>query len=994
MTMSPWRPRSRTIGIEIILTVFIVLVVLSQGTSAPFEVLRSGTGSGLSVAMHRPARATTGTEELSDLGQTSLGPPGNEPTGIAYDNRTGEMFVVESPWYLAILNGSPPSLVDSVFLGQANTPESLAVDTANDTVFVGSYPSTVLVVSGASREIVAELSLQVNPTFLAYDPATGDVYTGAGNQNFTSINGTTYAVSSMGLAGFSGFEPLAFAYDPITNHLVLMGIDQCLCFFITGEVLGIDATTGNSTWETSGPPDGYTYTGMAIDSANGSVYLTTSDGAAIVLNGSNGMTLADFGFPGGTDCGLLSNAEMAYDTSSADVLVGECGGVVRSIDTVNDTVGPPVLVGGMPAATAVDPRSGAAYVLNWDTNSVAVLTATGSKVLGYLVVGGAPEAVAVDSSTGTAYVLASNNVSIINLSTHTRAGSIALGVNSSSLSIDGAEFSPYVWASPQSILYDPLSQEVFVANSGNNTVSVVSTGTNEVIGTVPVAQSPLALAWNNETNEIYAACSGLLDVISAATLRVEANISLGGLVPGGVAFVPSLNEIFVDTFSLQGTTPQLTIISAATNSTVGSISLPSNETTAGEIVYDNSTGDLYVAGAWLGLYLSGVNDFIVNPTAKTFVGNISVGTDPDAIAPDLGTSDLFATAGANGTVSFVNGVTGAVLHSTQLASDSLPQGVAYDPSTSQALVTDWGSDAVSYLTVEEGYPVTFSETGLPNGTSWSVTLNRSMNSSATSTVGFLEPNGTSHYEIGAVSGYTATPTSGDVTVNGTNVTVALQFTPPPLETYSVDFTESGLAPGTRWSVDFNNTTQQSGGSAVIFGDIPNGTYSFTVIPASNYNVTPGTGFVTVAGANAGRDIVFTEIHVPLVASINWTTVSGTGLCGGGPFSVTVQFFGNATGGNSPYTFSWNFSDNASTSTSQNPRYTYTTGPYVAGLTVKDSRGATTTKSVTLLFASSCPPSMATFGDALPVITLVVSLILAVSVGALAHRVTRVKSQVK
>jgi hypothetical protein len=206
----------------------------------------------------------------------------------------------------------------------------------------------------------------------------------------------------------------------------------------------------------------------------------------------------------------------------------------------------------------------------------------------------------------------------------------------------------------------------------------------------------------------------------------------------------------------------------------------------------------------------------------------------------------------------------------------------------------------------------------------------------------------------------------------------------------VDFTESGLSPSTQWAVDFNKVTQEGSGPAIIFAGIPNGTYPFTVVPIRNYNISPVSGSVTVAGSNRAQNVTFKEIHVPLGAMINWTTVSGTGFCGGGPFSATVQFYGNGSGGSPPYSFYWTFGDNVSRSTLQDPRYTYTTGPTTATLSVTDSVGNETNKSVSLVWTSSCPPATGTIGDALPVITIVVSLMIAISVGAFAHRVSRVK----
>jgi YVTN family beta-propeller protein len=982
--MSRRHPAPRAVRNVTFSLICVGILALTLVVSAPTFFPRLETTPSNDHRLAQSSRFTNGTPALVSAGQTALGPPGDTPAAAAFDNRTGEIYVLEYPWELAVLAGNPTSLIDSVFLGPTASTESLAVDEANNTVFVGSFPSTVFVVSGSTHQIVARLALQVDPIDMTYDPATGNVYTGGGGQYLTEINGTSYAVSALGPAGYSGFSPYVLEYDPATGYLVLMGTETCCTGWGWGEVQGIDPHTGNVSWSNSSALF-ESYSGMAIDGANGSIYLTTSSGGATVLNGSTGATLTNFGFAGGTDCGLLATG-MAFDPSSADVLVGECGGVVRSIDTTNDTVGPPVSVGGTPSAIAVNTRSGDAYVLNWDTNSVSVLTANGSAVLRYLTVGGDPDAIAIDSATDTAYVLGSNNVTVLNLTSHSREGSIDVGVNWTGL----GGISGNVWDTPQSILYDPSSQEVFVANSGNNTVSVISARTDTVAATISFPQAPLALAWNNETNEIYVACFGLLDVISGSTLAVTANISLGSDWADGIAYDPSLDEIFVDHLALfSGTAPQLTVISAATNSTVGSVPLPSNATTTGQVVYDNITGDLYVAGAGFGFSLSGTNDFIVNPTTGALVANISIGADPNGIAPEPGSNRLFATGG-NGTLSVVNGVTGEILLSTSLPPDSYPLGVVYDPSTNQALVVDWGSNAVSYLIPEDVYPVTFSESGLPSGTTWSVTLNGSTNLSASGTLTFAEPNGTYPFTIGGIPGYTVATPTGYVTVNGTNVTVAIRFATAPRETFSVDFTESGLPATTQWAVDFDNVTQSGKAPTIIFADIPNGTYSFTVVPVSNYDISPESGSVTIEGGNQVQRVNFTEIHVPLGASLNWTTVSGTGFCGGAPFSATVQFFGNATGGSPPYTFAWNFGDNASTSTAQNPRYTYTTGPFVAGLAVMDSRGTTVNKSVTLLFTSSCPAAIPTYADALPVVTLVVSLMIAISVGSAAHRITRVK----
>ena len=74
------------------------------------------------------------------------------------------------------------------------------------------------------------------------------------------------------------------------------------------------------------------------------------------------------------------------------------------------------------------------------------------------------------------------------------------------------------------------------------------------------------------------------------------------------------------------------------------------------------------------------------------------------------------------------------------------------------------------------YTVTFTYSGLPKGTSWSVTFNGVRESSNTSTIRFSAANGTYAYNVSSVSGYTVAPSSGNVTLNGSNGNLTVSFT--------------------------------------------------------------------------------------------------------------------------------------------------------------------------------------------------------------------------
>lgn len=84
------------------------------------------------------------------------------------------------------------------------------------------------------------------------------------------------------------------------------------------------------------------------------------------------------------------------------------------------------------------------------------------------------------------------------------------------------------------------------------------------------------------------------------------------------------------------------------------------------------------------------------------------------------------------------------------------------------------------------FTISFVETGLPAGTTWSVTVNGTTSvsqSSSTTTILFTSlPNGTYPYWVPNVGTYLPTPAMGSAAVNGANVTVTVAFATTPVQT--------------------------------------------------------------------------------------------------------------------------------------------------------------------------------------------------------------------
>lgn len=244
----------------------------------------------------------------------------------------------------------------------------------------------------------------------------------------------------------------------------------------------------------------------------------------------------------------------------------------------------------------------------------------------------------------------------------------------------------------------------------------------------------------------------------------------------------------------------------------------------------------------------------------------------------------------------------------------------YSPTPQSGVLTVNGSavsQSIAFAPVTL-YPVTFSESGLPNGTTWSVALwgndwthlygpkgrgigfwhhsGSQQNSSNGTTIGFALTNGSYPFDLYPVwtsqGVYLPTPSVGSFTVNGSAVSVAVTYAVPAV--YNVTFSETGLPNATYWSAsvfgfgwggfgfDYSNA------STISFSEV-NGVYWYHIAPVWTstgvYQPAPSAGNVTVNGSSVQVSVTFT-----LVAFTNVTFVE-TGLPTGTNWSVGLVGLG-------------------------------------------------------------------------------------------------------
>jgi hypothetical protein len=191
-------------------------------------------------------------------------------------------------------------------------------------------------------------------------------------------------------------------------------------------------------------------------------------------------------------------------------------------------------------------------------------------------------------------------------------------------------------------------------------------------------------------------------------------------------------------------------------------------------------------------------------------------------------------------------------------------GYTVSPASGMVMVS--GSYVDVDLTYTAQYNVSITASGVPSGTSWSATLGGVTASGTAATLNFTVGAGTYAYQIAPIAGYTASPSSGSVTVVASNYNLGVTFTQA---TYAVTISESGLSSGSTWSATLNGATQSTSGSSLTWY-LPNGTYPYSSTAPSGYS-GGGSGTVVVNGAPSGAAIGFSSSSTSLVSSGTFNT---------------------------------------------------------------------------------------------------------------------------
>jgi YVTN family beta-propeller protein len=462
--------------------------------------------------------------------------------------------------------------------------------------------------------------------------------------------------------GPPGAGPSSVVFDPQTGNVYAVLESSCI------KVISARNDSVLATVDIRTPPLGGAE-GMAFDSANGNILIETRNGTTAVFSPSDNMVVREL--PGGS-------GPVLYDPVTNRVLVANG----QNLTALNGTTFAPVysLPLGSISALSYDPASREIYVVQYSIDFNTVWTVTAVRDTNFSVAWQVtpPELtnhlelseMAYDSANGDLYIPSGYYES--GLSTDSNLTNFVLVLNATTGTTVG--FVP-VGASPGAIAYDSQIATVFVTNVQSANVSAIH-GTSLRFGAIPVGGYPEGVASANGTGDVFVTNydSDTVSVINDTAGKVVATVTLGG-APDAVAYDPNTESIYAaggesveivseTNHSLYARTPARAFPQA--------------------LAYDSRTGNLYVA--------NGDNNTVsvVSGTTHQVLTTVSVGSEPDGLAYDNTSGEILVACYFSNAVYAISDATDSVTTVVSLgAMGGYPTGVVYDAATNDAYVSDF-----------------------------------------------------------------------------------------------------------------------------------------------------------------------------------------------------------------------------------------------------------------------------------------------------------------
>jgi YVTN family beta-propeller protein len=271
--------------------------------------------------------------------------------------------------------------------------------------------------------------------------------------------------------------------------------------------------------------------GIAYDPVSGDTFVAVTGADTIVILDDQSLVVGNVTLGGAADF-------LAYDPFNSLLYASLVGSnSMAIINTTLESVVSTVAIGAGPGWVAYDPASGAIYSVNREANTVSVIS--NASLVKTIALDGLPFALAYDPSDGDMYV--TNNagtVFVINGTSNSLVSNVQVGGTSSDL---------------LGIAYNPSDQRMYVTSYTDDRVYIMNG--SQVTGSMGGFNAPIGISFKASSSEMFVVNSGN-DTVTASW-KGEASTILVGSDPREVVFDPSVGAIVVtdyggDTLSVVG----------------------------------------------------------------------------------------------------------------------------------------------------------------------------------------------------------------------------------------------------------------------------------------------------------------------------------------------------------------------------------------------------------------------------------------------------------
>jgi YVTN family beta-propeller protein len=590
-------------------------------------------------------------------------------------------------------------------------------------------------------------------------------------------------------------------------------------------------------------------TSATYDATNGYMYVPNGNSDNVsVINGTTVVATVAVG---------SGPWPATYDAADGDVYVPN--GLSANVSVINGTkVVASVGAGTSPTYSVYDGGNGYVYVSDLTSNTVSVIH--GTSLVGSVNVGNTPAVPAYDSRNGYIYVPDDGGSTVSVIHGTKLIATVSTGT------------------SPYSATYDGRNGYVYVTNYGSDNVSVISDMT--VVGSVNAGTGPTFGTYDDVNGYVYVSNFGSSNVTVINGTTVVVSVDVGSEPEGascdvGNGYVYVTNQASKNVSAIRGT------------KLAGTVPVGASPNSAG---YDPANGYVYVTDSGA----SNVSVLIIGyeltfaetglPLGAGWWVNVTGGQSTSSTTSTLSFNESWSTY--------------SYTVSTTAKNYSSPGGSFEAPGIPASV-------PIAFSLIP--YPVTFTETGLPAETNWSLTIGSVTRTSTTTTIALQEPNGTHAYTVGPVPGWRAESYAGSITVRGG---VAPTTIPWLRVTYQITFAESGLPASTEWWVNVTSgLSTPSEGTTLSFRE-PNGSYAYSVATRDKAYSAVGGSFA-VNGLNVSESVPFSAVNYTVTFTESglpsgtgwWVNVTAGSSALSTTFSMTEFLSFDESNGTYPYSVS-------------------------------------------------------------------------------------------